>query len=98
MVATTFAADTTLAVAGIVAQDGIAGNWVWCSGAVGSMLSVLFFARLWRPTGIVTDVAFVELRYGGRAAGWLRGFRAVYLGLPINCIIIGWSTWPWPRS
>ncbi|MDE0828585.1 MAG: hypothetical protein OSB03_05245, partial [Vicinamibacterales bacterium] len=90
MVATTFAADTPLAVAGIVAQDGIAGNWIWWSGALGSMLSVLFFARLWRRAGILTDVAFVELRYGGRAAAGLRGFRAIYLGLPINCIIIGW--------
>lgn len=90
MVATTFAADTPLAVAGIVAQDGIAGNWIWWSGAMGSMLSVLFFARLWRRSGILTDVAFVELRYGGRAAAWLRGFRAIYLGLPINCVIIGW--------
>jgi SSS family solute:Na+ symporter len=68
MVATTFAADTPLAVAGIVAQDGIAGNWIWWSGAMGSMLSVLFFARLWRRAGILTDVAFVELRYGGQAA------------------------------
>ena len=90
MVATTFAADTPLAVAGIVAQDGIAGNWIWWSGALGSMLSVLFFARLWRRAGILTDVAFVELRYSGRAAAWLRGFRALYLGLPVNCIIIGW--------
>jgi len=90
MVATTFAADTPLAVAGIVAQDGIAGNWIWWSGALGSMLSVLFFARLWRRAGILTDVAFVEVRYSGRAAAWLRGFRAVYLGLLVNCVIIGW--------
>ena len=90
MVATTFAADIPLAVAGIVAQDGIAGNWIWWSGALGSMLSVLFFARLWRRAGILTDVAFVELRYSGRPAAWLRGFRALYLGLPINCVIIGW--------
>ena len=90
MVATTFAADTPLAVTGIVARDGVAGNWIWWSGALGSMLSVLFFARLWRRAGILTDVAFVEIRYHGRAARLLRGFRALYLGLPVNCMIIGW--------
>ena len=90
MVATTFAADTPLAVTGIVAQDGIAGNWIWWSAALGSMLSVLFFARLWRRAGILTDVAFVELRYSGRPAALLRGCRALYLGLPVNCLIIGW--------
>ncbi len=90
MVATTFAADTPLAVTGIIAQDGIAGNWIWWSAALGSMLSVLFFARLWRRAGILTDVAFVELRYSGRPAALLRGFRALYLGLPINCLVIGW--------
>ena len=90
MVATTFAADTPLAVTGIVAQDGIAGNWIWWSGALGSMLSVLFFARLWRRAGILTDIEFTELRYNGQAAAILRAFRALYLGLPINCIVIGW--------
>ena len=90
MVATTFAADTPLAVAGIIATDGIAGNWIWWSAALGSMLSVLFFARLWRRAGILTDVAFVELRYSGRPAALLRGCRALYLGLPVNCLIIGW--------
>ncbi len=90
MVATTFAADTPLAVTGIVARDGVAGNWIWWSGALGSMLSVLFFSRLWRRAGILTDVAFVEIRYHGRAARLLRGFRALYLGLPVNCMIIGW--------
>ncbi len=90
MVATTFAADTPLAVTGIVARDGVAGNWIWWSGALGSMLSVLSFSRLWRRAGILTDVAFVEIRYHGRAARLLRGFRALYLGLPVNCMIIGW--------
>ncbi len=90
MVATTFAADTPLAVTGIVAADGVAGNWIWWSAALGSMLSVLFFARLWRRAGIPTDVAFVELRYAGRRAAVLRAARAVYLGLPVNCMIIGW--------
>jgi len=90
MVATTFAADTPLAVAGFVARNGIAGNWIWWNAALGSMLTVFFFARLWRRAGIMTDVEFAELRYGGRPAAILRGFRALYLGLPINCVIMGW--------
>ena len=81
MVATTFAADTPLAVAGFVARDGIAGNWIWWNAALGSMLTVFFFARLWRRAGIMTDVEFAELRYAGRPAAILRGFRALYLGL-----------------
>ena len=90
MVATTFAADTPLAVAGLVAKNGVAGNWIWWNAALGSMLTVFFFARLWRRAGIMTDVEFAELRYAGRPAAVLRGFRALYLGLPINFIIIGW--------
>ena len=90
MVATTFAADTPLAVSGIVARDGIAGNWIWWNAALGSTLAVFFFARLWRRAGIVTDVEFAELRYTGRPAAFLRGFRALYLGLPINFLIMGW--------
>jgi Na+/proline symporter len=90
MVATTFAADTPLAVSGLVARNGIAGNWIWWSGAFGSMLTVFFFARLWRRAGILTDVEFAELRYTGRPAALLRGFRALYLGIPINCAIMGW--------
>jgi len=90
MVATTFAADTPLAVAGLVARNGIAGNWIWWNAALGSMLTVFFFARLWRRAGIMTDVEFAELRYAGRPAAILRGFRALYLGLPINFVIIGW--------
>ncbi|MGE5246346.1 MAG: sodium:solute symporter family protein [Betaproteobacteria bacterium] len=90
MVATTFAADTPLAVAGLVAKNGIAGNWLWWNAALGSMLTVFFFARLWRRAGIMTDVEFAELRYTGRPAALLRGFRALYLGLPINFVIIGW--------
>ena len=90
MVATTFAADTPLAVAGLVARNGIAGNWIWWNGALGGMLTVFFFARLWRRAGILTDVEFAELRYSGRPAAILRGFRALYLGIPINCVIMGW--------
>ncbi|MDX1548752.1 MAG: sodium:solute symporter family protein [Rhodothermales bacterium] len=90
MVATTFAADTPLAVTELVAQNGIAGNWLWWNMAFGAMLTVFFFARLWRRSGILTDVEFVEMRYAGRAAAWLRGIKAVYFGLLMNCIIIGW--------
>ncbi|MGE3191345.1 MAG: sodium:solute symporter family protein, partial [Vicinamibacterales bacterium] len=90
MVATTFAADTPLAVAGLVAANGISGNWIWWSAALGSALTVFFFARLWRRAGILTDVELAELRYSGRPAALLRAFRAVYLGLPINCVVMGW--------
>ena len=90
MVATTFAADTPLAVTGIVAASGIAGNWLWWNAALGSMLTVVLFARLWRRAGILTDVEFAELRYTGRAASVLRAVRALYLGLPVNCLVIGW--------
>lgn len=90
MVATTFAADTPLAVTELVAKNGIAGNWLWWNFLLGSMLTVFFFARLWRRAGILTDVEFVELRYSGKPASFLRGFRALYLGLFINTVIMGW--------
>ena len=90
MVATTFAADTPLAVTELVAKKGIAGNWLWWNLAIGGMLTVFFFARLWRRSGIMTDVEFVEFRYSGPEAAVLRGFRALYLGLLMNAIILGW--------
>ncbi len=90
MVATTFAADTPLAVTELIAKNGIAGNWLWWNLAIGSMLTVFFFAKLWRRAGIVTDVEFVELRYSGKAAAVLRGFRAIYLGLFMNSIVLAW--------
>jgi len=92
MVATTFAADTPLFVCGVVARQGIAGNWIWWSSCVGGMLTVFFFARYWRRAEILTDVQLVELRYGGKQAAFLRGFKAVYLGLFMNCLILGWVT------
>jgi solute:Na+ symporter, SSS family len=92
MVATTFAADTPLVVAGLVAKYGVAGNWLWWNGAFSGVLTVFFFSRLWRRAGVLTDVEFAELRYGGRPAAVLRGFRALYLALPINLIIMGWVT------
>src|SRR5271169_3728620 len=87
MVATTFAADTPLAVTGFVARNGIAGNWVWWTYLMSGMLTVFFFARLWRRAGVLTDVEFAEIRYAGAPAAFLRGFRSIYLGLPVNCII-----------
>jgi solute:Na+ symporter, SSS family len=90
MVATTFAADTPLAVTGMVARNGIAGNWLWWCFVASGMLTVFFYARLWRRSGVMTDVEFAEIRYAGKPAAFLRGFRALYLGIPINCIILGW--------
>src|SRR5689334_17518304 len=92
MVATTFSADTPLVVAGLVAKYGVAGNWLWWNGAISGILTVFFFARLWRRAGVLTDLEFAELRYGGKPAAALRGFRAIYLALPINLIIMGWVT------
>ncbi len=90
MVATTFAADTPLAVTGFVARNGIAGNWLWWNMVMSGMMTVFLYARLWRRAGVMTDIEFAELRYSGKPAAFLRGFRALYLGLPINCIILGW--------
>ena len=92
MVATTFAADTPLFVCGAVARNGIAGNWVWWGFCVGGMLTVFFFARYWRRAEILTDVQFCEIRYGGKPAAFLRGFKSIYLGLFMNCFILGWVT------
>ncbi|MGH7664732.1 MAG: sodium:solute symporter family protein [Gemmatimonadaceae bacterium] len=92
MVATTFAADTPLVVTGLVATRGVAGNWLWWNFVMSGMLTVFFFARLWRRAEVMTDVEFAEIRYGGRPAAALRGFRALYLAIPINLIILGWVT------
>jgi solute:Na+ symporter, SSS family len=92
MVATTFAADTPLVVTGLVATKGVAGNWLWWNFVMSGMLTVFFFARLWRRAQVMTDVELAELRYSGGPAAFLRGFRALYLALPINLIILGWVT------
>ena len=92
MVATTFAADTPLAVTGLVYAYGVAGNWLWWSFLPSGMMTVFLFARLWRRSGLLTDVQFAEFRYAGRPAAFLRGFRALYLGLMMNCLILGWVT------
>jgi len=91
MVATTFGADTPLAVTEIVAKNGIAGNWLWWNFALGGMLTVFLFSKLWRRSEVLTDIEFTELRYSGKPAAILRGFRALYLGLPINCMIMAWG-------
>ena len=89
MVATTFAADTPLAVTELVTRNGIAGNWLWWNMAIGAMLTVFFFAKLWRRANIMTDVEFVELRFG-KGSSSASGFRAIYLGLFMNAIVMGW--------
>ncbi|HZO99413.1 MAG TPA: sodium:proline symporter, partial [Terriglobia bacterium] len=90
MVATTFAADTPLAVTGLVARQGIAGNWLWWSLLFNGMMTVFFYARLWRRAEIITDAELVEIRYDGKPAAFLRGFRAVYFGILMNCLVVGW--------
>jgi Na+/proline symporter len=90
MVATTFAADTPLAVTEIVGQKGIAGNWLWWSFLAGGMLTTFFFAGLWRRSGVLTEAELVELRYSGPEAKVLRGFKAVYLGVFMNLAILAW--------
>ena len=92
MVATTFAADTPLVVTGLVVANGVAGNWLWWDFLMSGMLTVFFFARLWRRAGVMTDVEFAEIRYSGKPAAVLRGFRALYLAIPINLLVLGWVT------
>ncbi len=88
MVATTFSTDTPNLVAEIVRADGLAGNWVWWAFLLTGMLTVFVFAPLWRRSGLLTDLEFYEIRYSGRPAAFLRGFRAVYLGVMFNVIIM----------
>lgn len=90
MVATTFSADTPLAVTEMVVKNGVAGNWLWWSMLASGMLTVFFFAKLWRRAEVVTDVELTELRYAGGPAAFLRAFRAAYLGLIVNIIVMGW--------
>lgn len=92
MVATTFAADTPLAVTGIVASDGIAGNWIWWNFMFSGLFTVFLYAKLWKRADVITDVEFISVRYSGKPARILRGFRSLYLAFPINCIILGWVT------
>lgn len=90
MVATTFAADTPLWVTEKVAQHGVSGNWLWWNMLIGGMLTTFFFAKLWRRAEILTELELIEIRYSGKAASFLRGFKAVYMGVFLNAVIIGW--------
>ncbi|AOP32959.1 sodium transporter [Leptospira tipperaryensis] len=90
MVATTFAADTPLVITGFVAADGISANWFWWSWAIGYMAMTVFFAGKWRRMEVLTDVEFVELRYGGKPAMILRMVKAFYLSILVNSIVLGW--------
>jgi solute:Na+ symporter, SSS family len=88
MVATTFSSDTPNLVTDIVRRNGVAGNWVWWAFVLTGVMTVFFYARLWRRSGVLTDLEFYEIRYSGKAAGFVRGFRSVYLGLFFNCMIM----------
>jgi SSS family solute:Na+ symporter len=88
MVATTFSSDTPNLVTDIVRRNGVAGNWVWWAFTLTGVATVFFYARLWRRSGVMTDLEFYELRYSGKAAGFVRGFRSVYLGFFFNCFIM----------
>src|SRR5262249_36934759 len=108
MVATTFSTDTPNLVTNMVREKGVANNWLWWSFLLTGMMTVFFYARLWRRSGVLTDLEFYELRYSGKAASFVRGFRAIYLGLFFNCVImaavnlaaakiasvlLGWQMW-----
>jgi solute:Na+ symporter, SSS family len=89
MVATTFSTDTPNLVTDLVRQNGVSGNWTWWAFLITGMLTVFVYARLWRRSDILTDIEFYELRYSGKAAAFLRGFRAIYLGLIFNVLVMG---------
>ena len=90
MVATTFAADTPLLVTELIAKNGVSGNWLWWNMLIGGMLTTFFFARLWRRAEILTELEFVEMRYSGKPAAFLRGFKSIYMGIFLNAVVIGW--------
>lgn len=90
MVATTFAADTPLAVTEIIRSQGISGNWVWWYMAIGGFVTVFFFSKLWKRSGAKTDLDLLRIRYSGRESKILQGFKAVFIGLVLNVIILGW--------
>src|SRR6516162_7177613 len=92
MVATTFSSDTPNLVTDIVRRQGVAGNWCWWAFVLTGVSTVFFFARLWRRSGVMTDLEFYELRYSGKAASVVRGFRSVYLGFFFNCFIMATVT------
>ena len=89
MVATTFSTDTPNLVTDLVRKDGVSGNWVWWAFLLSGMLTVFIYAKLWNRLGVMTDIEFYELRYSGKAAAFLRAFRALYLGLVFNVLVMG---------
>src|SRR5688572_7875634 len=88
MVATTFSTDTPNLVTNLVRERGVANNWQWWAFLLTGMATVFFYARLWRRSKVLTDLEFYEIRYSGRPASLVRGFRAIYLGLFFNCVIM----------
>src|SRR5713226_6991925 len=88
MVATTFSTDTPNLVTNMVRENGVANNWLWWSFLLTGMLTVFFYARMWRRSRVLTDLEFYEIRYAGKAASFVRGFRSVYLGFFFNCVIM----------
>ncbi|MHC4531380.1 MAG: sodium:solute symporter family transporter, partial [Planctomycetota bacterium] len=92
MVATTFSTDTPNLVTDLVRQNGVAGNWVWWAFLLTGMLTVFIYAKLWRRSGVMTDIEFYELRYSGKTAAFLRGFRALYLGVFFNIVVMALVT------
>jgi len=88
MVATTFSTDTPNLVTNMVRERGVANNWLWWSFLLTGMLTVFFYARMWRRSSVLTDLEFYEIRYSGRPATLVRGFRAIYLGFFFNCVIM----------
>jgi solute:Na+ symporter, SSS family len=90
MVATTFAADTPLAVTEMVRKNGISGNWLWWNFLIGGIVTTFFFAKYWHRAGVMTDLELISVRYSGRSAFWLRGMKAIYFGLFMNTIILAW--------
>lgn len=110
MVATTFSTDTPNLVTNMVRENGVANNWLWWSFLLTGMMTVFFYARMWRRSRVLTDLEFYEIRYSGKAAGFVRGFRSIYLGLLFNCVIMATVNlaaskiasvvlgWPMPRT
>src|SRR3989442_9305750 len=88
MVATTFSTDTPNLVTNMVREKGVANNWLWWAFLLTGMMTVFFYARMWRRSGVLTDLEFYEIRYSGKAAIFVRGFRSIYLGLFFNCVIM----------
>ncbi len=90
MVATTFAADTPLAVTELIRKNGISGNWLWWNFLIGGMLTTFFFAKLWRRSEVLTELELIKIRYSGKVARYLRGLKAIYIALIMNTLIIAW--------